>query len=56
VLIVQQPVAGYWDYPVLDPGDGGLVEQARKMAQEQTDGALEKAGPVLRPASGHLTR
>ena len=51
VLAVHQAVTGYWGYPLLYPGDEDLVELARKMAQEETDSALEKVGTGLRPAS-----
>ena len=51
VLTVQQAVAGYWGEPVLYPGDQDLAERARKMAQEETDTALEKIDPESRPCS-----
>jgi len=51
VLTVQQAVAGYWGGPVLYPGDEDLAEKARKIAQEETDIALEKIGPESRPSS-----
>jgi nucleotide-binding universal stress UspA family protein len=51
VLTVYQAVTGYWGYSVPYPGDDDLIEQACKMAKEQTDGALEKAGPASRPPS-----
>src|ERR1700761_6411367 len=49
VLIVQQALAGYWGSPVEYPGDQELTERARKVAQEQTDSVLEKAGPESQP-------
>jgi nucleotide-binding universal stress UspA family protein len=52
VLTVHQEVAaGQWGYPVPYPGDEDLLEQARKMAQEETDSALDKAGHGSRPSS-----
>ena len=51
VLTVQQAVAGYWGGPVLYPGDQDLTEQAREMAQKETDRTLEKIGPKSRPSS-----
>jgi nucleotide-binding universal stress UspA family protein len=51
VLTVQQAVAGYWGGPVLYPGDQELAEQAREMAQNETDRTLEKIDPESRPAS-----
>jgi nucleotide-binding universal stress UspA family protein len=55
VLTVQQPAAtGYWGagaFPYPYPYDQDLAKQALKMAQEETDSALEKAGPGFRPLS-----
>jgi nucleotide-binding universal stress UspA family protein len=51
VLTVQQALAGYWSGSVAYPGDQDLAEKARKMAQDQTDSTLEKAGPGSRPPS-----
>jgi nucleotide-binding universal stress UspA family protein len=56
VLTVQQPAAtGYWGAgaagPYAYPYDQDLAKQALKMAQEETDGALEKAAPGFRPSS-----
>jgi nucleotide-binding universal stress UspA family protein len=56
VLTVQQPAAlGYWGAGAAVacpyPYDQDLAEQARKMAQEETGSALEKAGPGSRPSS-----
>ena len=44
ITVVQQPAAGYWGYHVPYLGDEGLVEQARKMAQVETDRALDAVG------------
>ena len=43
VLTVQQAMAGYWG-PVAYPQDPNLTEQARKVAQEETDIALAEHG------------
>ena len=43
VLTVQQAMAGYWG-PVVHPQDPNLTEQARKVAQEETDIALAELG------------
>jgi len=51
VLTVTHRVARHWDDPDRHPGDDDLIGQALKTAQEETDGALEKAGPGSRPAS-----
>jgi nucleotide-binding universal stress UspA family protein len=56
VLTVQLPAAtGYWGagaaVPYPYPYNQDLAKQALKMAQEETDGTLEKAGPGLRPPS-----
>ena len=51
VFTVQQAAVGYWGSPVLYPGDEDLAEQGRKVAQEETDGVLEKIGPGPRPSS-----
>jgi nucleotide-binding universal stress UspA family protein len=48
VLTVQQAVASYWG-PVVYPGDTDLTEHARKVAQEETDSALDKLAPEARP-------
>lgn len=49
VLAVQQAVAGYWGAPVVYPGDAELTEHARKMAQEETDAALDRLPAQSRP-------
>ena len=51
VFTVQQAAVGYWGSPALYPGDEDLAEQGRKMAQEETDGVLEKIGSESRPSS-----
>jgi nucleotide-binding universal stress UspA family protein len=57
VLTVQQPAAtgSSWDagaaVPYAYPYDQDLAEQALKMAREETDSTLEKAGPDSRPPS-----
>lgn len=48
VLTVQQPLRGYWG-PVVYPGDEEFIEHARKVAQEETDTALDKLGAGPRP-------
>lgn len=49
VLTVQQAVTGFWGAPVVYPGDADLAEHARKVAQEETDQALDKLGTGSRP-------
>jgi nucleotide-binding universal stress UspA family protein len=52
VLTVQQPAStGYWGagaFPYPYPYDQDLAKQALKLAQEETDRTLEKAGPDFR--------
>jgi nucleotide-binding universal stress UspA family protein len=50
VLTVQQAIAGYWG-PVVYPQDPDFAEQAAKVAQEETDGVLEKLDAGSRPPS-----
>ena len=50
VLTVQQAIAGYWG-PVIYPQDLDFVEQAAKVAQEETDDILEKLDAGSRPPS-----
>jgi len=50
VLTVQHAMAGYWG-PVVYPQDPNLTEQARKVAQEETDIALAELGAGSRPPS-----
>jgi nucleotide-binding universal stress UspA family protein len=50
VLTVQQAIAGYWG-PVIYPQDLDFVEQAAKVAQEETDELLDKLGAGSRPPS-----
>jgi nucleotide-binding universal stress UspA family protein len=50
VLTVQQAIAGYWG-PVIYPQDEDFVEQAAKVAQEETDTILEKLDAGSRPPS-----
>jgi len=49
VLTVQQAITGFWGAPVVYPGDADLAEHARKVAQEETDQALDKLGAGSRP-------
>lgn len=49
VLTVQQALTGYWGVPVVYPGDADLTEHARKVAQEETDAALDKLPADTRP-------
>jgi nucleotide-binding universal stress UspA family protein len=51
VLTVHQAVAGHWGGPVPYLGDANLAEQAREMAQEETDNTLEKVDSGSRPSS-----
>ena len=51
VLTVHQAVAGYFTSPVDYPGDKELTDQARKVAQEETDDVLDEAGEGSRPPS-----
>ena len=51
VLTATQPVTGHWGGPMVYLGGRAPTEQARKETQEQTDRALEKAGPGSRPPS-----
>jgi nucleotide-binding universal stress UspA family protein len=51
VLTVQQAITGFWGAPVVYPGDADLAEHARKVAQEETDQALDKLGTGSRPPS-----
>lgn len=51
VLTVQQAIAGYWGAPVLYPGDQDLAGHAAKVAQEETDTALENLSEGQRPPS-----
>ena len=55
VLTVQQPATGYWGVgaavPIPYPYDQDLARLALKMAEEETNSALEKVGPESRPSS-----
>ena len=44
VLTVHQAVAGYFATPVQYPGDQDLTDQAREVAQKETDDILGKVG------------
>jgi len=44
VLTVHQAVAGYFAAPVQYPGDQDLTDQAREVAQKETDDILGKVG------------
>jgi nucleotide-binding universal stress UspA family protein len=48
---IQQPAPGYGGYHVPYLGEEDVIEQARKMAQVETEQALDKAGPGSRPPS-----
>lgn len=48
VLTVQQALVSYWG-PVVYPGDADLTEHARKVAQEETDTALDGLSEQARP-------
>lgn len=50
VLTVHQAIADYWG-AVTYPGDQDLTEQARKIAQEEADRALDRLGPGPHPLS-----
>jgi nucleotide-binding universal stress UspA family protein len=50
VLTVCPAYAGYWG-PVTFPGDADIAENARKLAQEETDSVLDKLGAAQRPPS-----
>src|SRR5207247_202429 len=49
VLSVNQAIVGFWGGPAESPGDAEFAEHARKVAQEETDSALEKLAPESRP-------
>jgi len=49
VLTVNQTVTG-WGVPMTYPGDEELMAKARKAAEEETEGALEKIAAESRPA------
>lgn len=49
VLTVQQAVAGYWGHPRAYPGSTDLADQARALAQRETDLMLDKVSPEDRP-------
>jgi nucleotide-binding universal stress UspA family protein len=51
VLTVHQAVAGYFTAPVQYPGDEGLTDQAREVAQEETDDVLGEFAEGSRPPS-----
>ena len=55
VLTVQPPAAVYWGMGAAVPipylYDQDLAEQVLKMAEEETNSALEKFGPESRPSS-----
>lgn len=51
VLSVNQAIAGFWGGAVESPGDTEYAERTRKVAQEETDIALEKFAPESRPPS-----
>jgi nucleotide-binding universal stress UspA family protein len=50
VLTVYQALPDYWG-AVTSPGVHALAEEARKIAQEEADGLLERAGAWSRPPS-----
>ncbi|MFZ0757911.1 MAG: universal stress protein, partial [Trebonia sp.] len=49
VLTVQQVMRSFWAGPMIYPEDAELAEHARKIAQEETDGALGKLAEDARP-------
>jgi nucleotide-binding universal stress UspA family protein len=49
VLSVNQAITGFWGGAAASPGDAEFAEHARKVAQEETDTALEKLAPESRP-------
>jgi len=49
VLTVQQIVNSFWAGPLILPEDTELAEQARKIAQDETDDALSKLAEDVRP-------
>lgn len=49
VLTVHQAVAGFFTTPVAYPGDQGLADEARDLAQKETDEVLDKIGEEFRP-------
>lgn len=51
VLTVHQAVAGFYTSPIAYPGDEDLTNQAREMAQKETDDVLGKVGEGSRPPS-----
>lgn len=50
VVTVSQAVTGFWG-PTESPGDADIAEHLRKVAQEETDSALEKLAAQSRPPS-----
>jgi nucleotide-binding universal stress UspA family protein len=51
VLTVHQDVVGYSGYAFAYEDEGELAEQARLVAQEQTDKVLAQLGDAARPSS-----
>src|SRR5487761_834479 len=51
VLTVHQAVAGFFTSTVAYPGDEGLADQARKVAQKETDDVLGEVDEGSRPPS-----
>lgn len=49
VLTVQQVMRSFWAGPMLYPEDTELAENARKLAQEETDQALGELAENARP-------
>ena len=49
VLTVQQVMRSFWAGPMIYPEDAELAENARKMAQEETDNALGELAEDARP-------
>src|SRR5579863_6846597 len=49
VLTVQQAMRSFWAGPMIYPEDAELAENARKMAQEETDEALGELAEDARP-------
>ena len=53
VLTVQQVMRSFWAGPMIYPEDAELAEHARKIAQDETDGALGKLAEDARPPCGY---
>ncbi|MGC1565819.1 MAG: universal stress protein [Trebonia sp.] len=49
VLTVQQVMRSFWAGPMIYPEDAELAEHARKIAQDETDGAVGELAEDARP-------